>query len=291
MKIALGTVQFGLEYGVANQKGQVFEYEAKKIIEYAKEHNIDTIDTAIGYGDSEQCLGSIGVKNWEIITKIPEIPQNCKDINSWIDDQFMESLNRLKVNNVKGLMLHRPMQLVDSIGQEIWLKMKDLKKKKLVDKIGFSIYDPEELDKLYDDFHPDIIQAPFNIFDQRLKTSGWLEKLYNDGVEVHIRSVFLQGLLLMNKDTRPSKFNAWKELWEKWDQYLIDKKITPLEASLGFVIKERMIDSAVLGFDTIQHIQEIVSLLNTQVQIDNDANMFNTTDQNLINPSNWCKLR
>ena len=74
-------------------------------------------------------------------------------------------------------------------------------------------------------------------------------------------------------------------------KYLIDKKITPLEASLGFVIKERMIDSAVLGFDTIQHIQEIVSLLNTQVQIDNDANMFNTTDQNLINPSNWCKLR
>ena len=288
MKIALGTVQFGLEYGVANQKGQVFEYEAKKIIEYAKEHNIDTIDTAIGYGDSEQCLGSIGVKNWEIITKIPEIPQNCKDINSWIDDQFMESLNRLKVNNVKGLMLHRPMQLVDSIGQEIWLKMKDLKKNNLVDKIGFSIYDPEELDKLYDDFHPDIIQAPFNIFDQRLETSGWLEKLHNSGVEVHIRSVFLQGLLLISAKDRPIEFKRWAYLWKILDKWLAEEGLTPLEACIGFANANEYISHIVVGVDSKSQLKQILEA--SDKVLDFFPSSIITTDQSLINPSNWTDL-
>ena len=288
MKIALGTVQFGLEYGVANQKGQVFEYEAKKIIEYAKEHNIDTIDTAIGYGDSEQCLGSIGVKNWEIITKIPEIPQNCKDINSWIDDQFMESLNRLKVNNVKGLMLHQPMQLVDSIGQEIWLKMKDLKKNNLVDKIGFSIYDPEELDKLYDDFHPDIIQAPFNIFDQRLETSGWLEKLHNSGVEVHIRSVFLQGLLLISAKDRPIEFKRWAYLWKILDKWLAEEGLTPLEACIGFANANEYISHIVVGVDSKSQLKQILEA--SDKVLDFFPSSIITTDQSLINPSNWTDL-
>ena len=288
MKIALGTVQFGLEYGIANQKGQVFEYEAKKIIEYAKEHNIDTIDTAIGYGDSEQCLGGIGVKNWDIITKIPEIPQNCKDINSWIDDQFMESLNRLKVNNVKGLMLHQPMQLVDSIGQEIWLKMKDLKKKKLVDKIGFSIYAPEELDKLYVDFHPDIIQAPFNIFDQRLKTSGWLEKLHNSGVEVHIRSVFLQGLLLISAKDRPIEFKRWAYLWKILDKWLAEEGLTPLEACIGFANANEYISHIVVGVDSKSQLKQILEA--SDKVLDFFPSSIITTDQSLINPSNWTDL-
>ena len=288
MKIALGTVQFGLEYGVANQKGQVFEYEAKKIIEYAKEHNIDTIDTAIGYGDSEQCLGGIGVKNWDIITKIPEIPQNCKDINSWIDDQFMESLNRLKVNNVKGLMLHQPMQLVDSIGQEIWLKMKDLKKNNLVDKIGFSIYDPEELDKLYDDFHPDIIQAPFNIFDQRLETSGWLEKLHNSGVEVHIRSVFLQGLLLISAKDRPIEFKRWAYLWKILDKWLAEEGLTPLEACIGFANANEYISHIVVGVDSKSQLKQILEA--SDKVLDFFPSSIITTDQSLINPSNWTDL-
>jgi aryl-alcohol dehydrogenase-like predicted oxidoreductase len=288
MKIVLGTVQFGLEYGIANQKGQVFEYEAKKIIEYAKEHNIDTIDTAIGYGDSEQCLGGIGVKNWDIITKIPEIPQNCKDINSWIDDQFMESLNRLKVNNVKGLMLHQPMQLVDSIGQEIWLKMKDLKKNNLVDKIGFSIYDPEELDKLYDDFHPDIIQAPFNIFDQRLETSGWLEKLHNSGVEVHIRSVFLQGLLLISAKDRPIEFKRWAYLWKILDKWLAEEGLTPLEACIGFANANEYISHIVVGVDSKSQLKQILEA--SDKVLDFFPSSIITTDQSLINPSNWTDL-
>ncbi len=288
MKLALGTVQFGLSYGIANQKGQVSEKEVRKILKYAKNSNIDTIDTAIGYGDSEKCLGHVGVSTWKIITKLPEIPQDCKDIKSWINSQFTRSLNRLKMTHVKGILLHRPMQLLEPFGQEIWSAMQKIKKVGLVDKIGFSIYKPEELDQLWTDFQPDIIQSPFNILDQRLEVSGWLDKLHDNGIEVHVRSVFLQGLLLMNMRDRPVKFKSWDNLWKTLDEWLTEQKLTPLEACIGFVNSDRRINSIVVGVNSQYQLKQILGALTKEVgQIPKDLII---TDQNLINPSNWVNL-
>ena len=288
MKLALGTVQFGLPYGIANQLGQVSESEMASILMYAKEFNIVTLDTAIGYGDSEQSLGKIGVGGWEIITKLPEVPHDCKDIDIWIYNELSESLKRLKVKQIKGLLLHRPIQLLDSIGNNIWLTVQALKQSGLVEKVGFSIYEPNELDQLCEKFQPDIVQAPFNILDQRLKTSGWLEKLHNSGVEVHVRSIFLQGLLLMAKEDRPEKFNRWNEIWEKLDSWLGSEKTSSLEASLGFVNSESMIDRIVVGVDSLKQLKEIVDY--SGLQIKNIPETIMSSDQNLINPSNWNKL-
>jgi aryl-alcohol dehydrogenase-like predicted oxidoreductase len=288
MKLALGTVQFGSSYGIANRQGQVTENEVAKILEYAKGSNINTLDTAIGYGDSEQCLGRVGVNNWKIITKLPEIPQGCKDINAWINNEFYESLKRLNVNCIKGLMLHKPMQLLESIGQEIWSTLQGLKQSGLVEKVGFSIYEPKEIEQIWEDFQPDIIQAPFNILDQRLKTSGWLEKLHYNGVEVHVRSIFLQGLLLMKKEDRPEKFNLWNTIWQEWDSWLEEVKISALEASLGFVNNESMLDRSVVGVDSLKQLKEIIAC--PELQIKDIPTEITTTDQNLINPVNWSKL-
>jgi aryl-alcohol dehydrogenase-like predicted oxidoreductase len=288
MGLALGTVQFGLPYGIANQQGKVTEDEVTKILKYAKESNIDILDTAIGYGISEKCLGNAGVEDWKIITKLPKIPKKCKDINAWINNEFSESIKRLKVKRIKGLMLHQPIQLLENIGDKIWSTLHELKQSGLVEKIGFSIYEPQELEKLYANFQPDIIQAPFSILDQRLKTSGWLEKLHNKGVEVHVRSVFLQGLLLMKKEDRPEKFNRWSQIWQEWDGWLEEKKISPLEASLGFVNSESMIDCSVVGVDSFEQLKEIISC--SRVQIKDIPAEIITTDQELVNPSNWNKL-
>jgi aryl-alcohol dehydrogenase-like predicted oxidoreductase len=288
MKLALGTVQFGLPYGVANQQGQVTEDEATKILKYAKESNIDTLDTAIGYGDSEQCLGDVGVENWEIITKLPVIPKDCEDVDEWIKNEFSESLKRLKIKRIKGLMLHQPIQLLESIGDRIWSTLQTLKQSGLVEKVGFSIYEPQELKQLWTDFQPDIVQAPFNVLDQRLKISGWLEKLHNNNVEVHVRSIFLQGLLLMKKDSRPEKFIQWNTIWKVWDSWLEEVKMSPLEASLGFVNSESMIDRNVVGVDSLKQLKEIIAC--SDLQIKDIPIEITTTDQNLINPSNWRKL-
>ena len=166
--------------------------------------------------------------------------------------------------------------------------MQDLQNSGVVDKIGYSIYDPAELDLLWSDFQPDIIQAPYNILDRRLKTSGWLQQLHDANVEVHVRSVFLQGLLLMKKERRPNKFERWNHLWNRWDQWLDVNKISALEACLGFVISEMAIDRVVVGVDSLAQLDEILSLSTTSIpQVPHD---LVTSDLDLINPSNWSSL-
>ena len=191
MKIALGTVQFGMLYGIANKNGQVAKKSVRKILSHAKKNGINTVDTAISYGDSEEFLGNAGIKEWDLVTKLPEVPKLCTNISDWVNDQITGSLKRLRVDRVKALMLHRPEQLLGTDGGDLWHAIKELKNRGIVKKIGFSIYGPEELEQLWMRYRPDIIQAPFNIFDQRLKTSGWLEKLHNNNVEIHVRSIFL----------------------------------------------------------------------------------------------------
>jgi len=288
MRLGLGTVQFGLNYGVANTVGQVSQSVMGEILNCAKEEGMSTLDTAISYGSSEERLGKCGVEDWNIVTKLPPLPNDCTDITNWVNNEISASLERLHVNRVYALLLHKPTQLLGSYGELLWYAMKQLKRNGLVKKIGFSIYESVELDLLWSDFQPDIIQAPYNILDQRLKISGWLEKLKKHDVEVHVRSVFLQGLLLLNHQTRPEKFNRWNDMWKVWDQWLFDEQLDPVDACLGFVNAEHLIDRIVVGVDSLSQLQELICSTNAQVkdvpqelcQVDND----------LINPANWNKL-
>ena len=149
MKIELGTVQFGIPYGIANSKGQIEKKEAKSILDYAKSSGINSIDTAIAYGTSEKCLGEIGLNGFQVITKLPEIPDNFGNLKSWILKHIENSLSTLSVESLSGLLLHRPSQLLDTDKNELWSILLRLKDEGLVKKIGFSIYTPSELDDLW----------------------------------------------------------------------------------------------------------------------------------------------
>jgi len=197
MKLGIGTVQFGLNYGVANRQGQVSQDEAKAILGHAWASGMDTLDTAIAYGDSEQRLGEIGIRDWRVVSKLPSIPDGCSDISQWVTDSVNESLQRLKVKCLYGLLLHQPKQLLGQAGGRLYSVLQQLKRDGRIEKIGISIYDPEELDAVCSHYHLDMVQAPFNIFDRRLIDSGWLARLAEQDTELHVRSVFLQGLLLM----------------------------------------------------------------------------------------------
>jgi aryl-alcohol dehydrogenase-like predicted oxidoreductase len=285
LKIVLGAAQFGLSYGVANNNGQVTTQELKKIIQLAKQANISKLDTAIVYGNSEKALGNIGISDWNIITKIPEAPTEVRDIKSWVYSETQNSLNRLNTSRLYAVMLHTTSILSSDNAKEYWDALQELKQQGVVQKIGYSIYNPGELDEYYSKYYPDIIQAPYNILDNRLKKSGWLQKLSDDAVEVHVRSVFLQGLLLMNKNQRPSYFKRWSELWQKWHSWLSLRNITALEATLWFVLQEDLIDNVVVGVDSADHLQDILDALGEYHNI--TVTDFLSEDLNLIDPSHW----
>ncbi len=285
MKLALGTVQFGQDYGIANSNGQTSRSEVDKILELARLKGIKTLDTAISYGESETILGQIGVQDFNIITKLPELPKDCNNIEKWMAHQLHQSLNRLGVSSLYGFLLHRPQQLLTSENHKIWATLLQFKEQGLVKEIGYSIYGPNELDQLWSYFKPDIIQAPYNIFDRRMVTSGWFKRLQNAGVKTYGRSVFLQGLLLFNPENRPKPFNQWANHWQLWDRWLKQNQLTPLQAALAFAVADSHVNKVIVGVDHCVQLKEILNAANTAIK--DFPEELSITDAKLINPSNW----
>ena len=288
MKLALGTVQFGLPYGVANQTGQVSREASRHILAYALESGIDTLDTAIAYGESETYLGEIEAKKFKIVTKLPIIPEGVANIDRWVNDQVQASLRRLRVDNVYGLLLHRSQQLTESQGKALAQALLRLKAEGVVGKIGVSVYSPAELEKTIQSCPVDLVQAPFNFLDRRLHTSGWLTRLHDAGVEIHTRSAFLQGLLLLPRTRIPPKFKPWDALWNRWHEWLEDNSMSAPEACLQFALSFEEIDRVIIGVDSKTQLEELVmTALAMRSKILPD---LACDDDRLINPTNWNQL-
>jgi len=285
-RLVVGTAQFGMPYGIANETGLMDRDEAERILDCAWREGIDTLDTAVAYGDSQRRLGEIGVKRWRIISKVPPVPATVTDGGAWIQHTIDESLRLTGVPSLYGLLFHQPSQLLGPMGDALYRAMLEAKGRGQVGKIGVSIYSPEDLDSLTPAFKLDLVQGPMNVFDRRLHTSGWLSKLRAAGVEVHIRSIFLQGLLLMEASRRPARFNAWKHLWREWDCWLDEQSLTPLQACVGFGLSHD-VDGIVVGVDSLHHFQGI--LQSAKLAPVPPPGHLQSDDPELINPSRWSK--
>lgn len=284
-KLALGSAQFGLNYGISNNNGTVDIIQTNLILEKAKKHGINTIDTAIVYGDSEKLLGEIGVTHFDLITKLPPLPSNQSDIRSWLAINLNLSLKKLNLPKIYGLLLHRSADLIGQNGKKYYDELLRCKEKGLIKKIGVSIYDPQELNIFENEgIELDIIQAPFNVFDRRLELSGWMEKLSLMKKEIHVRSIFLQGFLLLSPEQRPKYFSRWGDHLRQWDNWLDINEITPLEACINFLKPYTEIDKIVVGVTNENELSEIINIFENNNVL---SRSFVTNDQQLINPSNW----
>lgn len=284
-RVALGTAQFGLDYGVANSTGRVPEREARLILDGARAAGIDTLDTAVAYGDSEQRLGALGLDGWRVITKVPAAPADCGDAASWLTRTVEASIRRLRVPRLAAVLLHRPGQLAEPGGDALYRGLEAVRAAGLVERIGVSIYDPGELDALEGRYQLDIVQAPFSIVDRRLAESGWLDRLAQANVEVYVRSVFLQGLLLMDDRSRPPYFAPWASLWLAWNEWLRTAGLRPIEACLRYVLSCPGVARAVVGVDSHAQLQEIVEA--AEGPIGAVPAGLSLSDPDLVNPSRW----
>jgi aryl-alcohol dehydrogenase-like predicted oxidoreductase len=288
MKLALGTAQFGLDYGVANTTGQIKAEAAAGILDRARSLGVAVLDTAIAYGDSEAVLGSLGTTGFYVVTKLPGHPEDEADLGAWVDTQIAQSIGRLGVDTLYGVLLHRPSQLLATRGDKLYDALLRLKADGRVSKIGVSIYDPEELDVLHGRFAFELVQAPLNIIDRRLLTSGWADRLKMDGVEIHARSAFLQGLLLMPKQRRPAKFAPWAAIWDEWERWLAASALTPTEACIRYIGSVAQVDRIVVGVDSVTQLDEIAGSLGAP--FDDLPNFPHLLDQRLLNPALWSQL-
>jgi len=277
-KIALGTVQFGLDYGVTNPSGQVAIDEVRNILTFATNNEIDTLDTAAKYGNSEQVLGSCGVNNYQIITKT--IPLD-DDVNKVIDG-FHKSLESLNQKQVEGLLIHDISNVENKQFDALFSKLNELKQQGLIKKIGFSTYTPEQVNFLLENFDFDLIQVPFNVFDTRLIQDGQLQALKSKGVEIHARSIFLQGILL-NFDNLPDYFLTWKKQFTEYQAMVKNSGLSLLEYALNFSLSIREIDKILVGVNSENQLREIVQSVKEQSSLE----ACPIGDINLLNPSLW----
>ena len=289
-KIALGTVQFGIDYGVNSVAGQVDPKEVKKIFSYAHSTNIGLLDTAPAYGNSEKILGRMNISNFKVVTKtrhFDSLEINNNDVKL-LNNDFHHSLKDLKQDSVYGVLVHNADDLLKPGSEKLFDQLKELKQAEKIVKIGVSVYDHIQLQSILDNFDIDLVQLPFNILDRRMIDNGVLATLRSKGVEVHARSVFLQGLLLMSEQNRPDKFNRWSGLWGIWHEWLNDNQITALEVAIRHAISMPEISKVLVGVDNVDQLKEIVTA--SSGVLPNIPDEMFTNDIDLLNPSNWSAL-
>jgi len=289
MKIGLGAVQFGVDYGVSNTHGKTTKHEVSQILQFAYENGISVIDTATSYGSSENILGEVVTNDdWRFVTKTPHFSDNS--LNSTHVNQLKESFNQslfnLRKKNIYGLLLHSCDDLLKPGGELIFREMERLREIGMVKKIGVSAYSSKQIAAILGKFNIDIIQLPINIFDQHLFVDGWLEKLKNKNVEIHARSTFLQGLLLMPKTSIPTYFLPIKEKIELFSKSAQELSLSKLELALGFVQSIDGIDKVIVGVNTVDQLREIIRSTKVKVDFKQFVNLA-INDSNYVDPSKW----
>lgn len=286
-KIALGTVQFGIDYGINSKSGQVNSAEVRKILDFAQSSNIDFLDTAPAYGDSEKKLGNYDLSHFHLTSKTRHFQGTGIDdteLNLFRQD-FNQTLKHLKQEKIYGLLVHNSKDLLKSGSDKLFRELQELKTNGKLLKIGVSVYDPIELDEVLSRFDLDIVQLPFNILDRRMLDSGLLDFLYKKNIEIHSRSAFLQGLLLAKSDLFLKQFDQWQGLWKLWKEWLEDNKISALEATIRYVLGTKEISRVIVGVDSERQLKEIIAA--SSGELPDIPSALRTDDTNLLNPTNW----
>lgn len=273
-KIVLGTVQFGLQYGV-NSAGRPSEDAVKSILAAAAKGGIDTLDTSSAYGNSEEILGECATpeEGFKIVSKFPkgEVP---------VAEMFNSSLKRLKVDKLYGYLLHH--FEVYKNNPKIWDEFIALKESGKVQKIGFSLYNPGELQFILDNKSSfDLIQVPFNIFDK--KFLPLMKEVHEKGVEIHVRSTFLQGLFFKDREKIPEKLKPMKNYLLQLDEFSEQSGLSISEIALNYNLQNPYIDGVLIGVDNLSQLEmNLASIKNTPVDIE-----IEVKEQELLNPVNW----
>jgi len=286
-KIILGSANFEQIYGA--KKNYINKSEIKKLLNLASRNKVKTIDTSSLYNRSEKIIGQLNNNRFKIISKIPKKPKNIKkkNIKKWLKQIAMISLKNLKIKKFECLLLHSANSLLNKNADEIYKSIKNMKTNGLTNKIGISIYDFNTLDKILKKFKFDLIQAPLNILDQRLIETGFLEKLKKRKIEVHVRSIFLQGVLLLKHGQLPKKLKKLTNYWIIWEKWLKKNKLNSLQVCLSFVRDQHKLDGIVVGCNNKNQLNQILKSKHRK-------NNFSIPDLNiknrkLIDPREWIK--
>ncbi|CAA0158609.1 aldo/keto reductase [Tenacibaculum maritimum] len=287
-KIILGTVQFGLAYGINNSFGKPSDYQVKEILDTAFNRGIKFLDTAEAYGDSQERIGKYhkeGVNRFKVITKYGK---SREDLPNDIYSRVKHNLETLGVEELYCYMFHS-FKDYSEFYAEFEKDLSRLKDEGLVKKIGVSLHSNEEIEKVLGSNNVDLIQLPFNLLDNSSRREVVLTKAKSLGIEVHTRSVFLQGLFFKELDSLTGNLVLLREELSKIKD-LIPKNRTH-DLALNYVYKKKFIDGVLLGVDNVKQLEDNINIVENST-LDNEnildcIDNINVKQTEMLNPVNW----
>ena len=282
-RIVLGGAQLGLPYGILNGGETLSREEVARILNTAVDHGIDSIDTAIAYGQSESIIGETSQNRFKIISKLPPLPVDISNVSDWVHSQVQGSLSRLKCTSLDALLLHRPQDLTGAQGAELYAAIGSLMAEKMIHRFGVSIYSPDDLGGIIGTFDIHLVQAPLNVFDHRIL--GVTDQLSALNIEVHVRSVFLQGVLVASPKDRPQRFEPWSEHFALFDEWVRSSGVSAMACCLGFALQQPGIAKLVIGTTSAESLDEIMNSIPNSV-LEVPTHLQSSVEQ-LIDPRFW----
>ena len=282
-RIVLGGAQLGLPYGILNGGETLSREEVARILDMAVDHGIDSIDTAIAYGQSESIIGETSQNRFNIISKLPPLPVDISNVSEWVHSQVQGSLSRLKCTSLDALLLHRPQDLTGAQGVELYAAIKSLMAEKMIDRFGVSIYSPDDLEGIIGTFDIHVVQAPLNVFDRRIL--GVTDQLSALNIEVHVRSIFLQGVLIASPQDRPQRFEPWSEHFALFDEWVRSSGVSAMACCMGFALQQSGIAKLVIGTTSAESLDEIMNSIPNSV-LEVPTHLQSSVEQ-LIDPRIW----
>jgi aryl-alcohol dehydrogenase-like predicted oxidoreductase len=252
-RIGLGTAQFGLDYGISNAGGCTPPAEVRAILSEALRRGVRVLDTAPAYGAAEALLGDLapGGTPFEVVTKVPGGAEPRASLEV--------SLARLRRASVAGLLAHDPEDLLGPGGEAFFAALDALRAEGLAAHVGASVQRPEQAEVLLERFPIGLLQLPLNVLDQRALASDLLPRARERGILLHARSVFLQGLLLMEPEDVPAGLGRARPALAAFRARAAQLGCTPLQAAVGFVAAQPGVDVVLCGVSTAAQLGELLA--------------------------------
>jgi uncharacterized protein len=282
-KLILGTVQFGLDYGISNSTGQPLESEVFEMLDLAAESGISILDTADAYGNASEILGKYNAlypEKFEINTKFTSSGQS-------LSEQLEISLAKLQKKHVLAYFYHSYNDFVNYA--MIQAELKKFKNCGKIANVGLSVYNNVEFRNAIDSEMIDVIQFPFNLLDNRSQRGELMQLAKIRGKELQVRSVFLQGLFFKSPDKLPSKFMTLKPYLQKIHQISKEYKLSIEQLSLLYALQQPEIDYVIIGVDNLKQLKHNLNIMqqNITTEIIDIINQIKVKETELLYPKNW----
>lgn len=281
-KFALGTVQFGINYGISNDLGVPGDSELRRIFDIAFLNGISVLDTAPAYGNAEERIGVLSENRFKVVTKFVNVTNRQA-----LKDSLEQSIKRIKTEQLYAFMAHNSNELISN--PDLWDFLCAERERGRIKKIGYSLYTTDQLEQLLLlEMKPDIVQLPYNLIDRKFES--YLPELNSYGTEVHIRSVFLQGLFFMDVNNLPPKLQQLKPALNSIHRLCKEMDISITQLALSFVNNNPFIDKILIGVLSCNQLRQNINEINSNkcnIQLMDEINKIEIVDKTILNPANW----